>query len=165
MQTNDIDKLIFIGDHVSDRMDDGRLREITGFGEITGQSATVFMEDGGVMGLDEIKLEDICIQSAIRAVEIEIDEDITLTGWEIEINGQKRQQNQRADDSEISTAIASAEPQLLKSQILATVRRLEEVFAEELKTEGLQGGARKLLDQVHKAIGDRRGKLSDGSWN
>lgn len=165
MRTNDIDKLIFIGDHVSDRMDGDRLREVTGFGEINGQSASVFMEDGGVMGLDEIKLEDICIESAIRAVEVEIDEDITLTGWEIEINGEKRQHNQRANDSELSAAIASTEPQLLKSQILATVIRLEEVFAEELKTESYHGGARLLLDQVHKAIGDRRGKSSDGSWN
>ena len=61
MRTNDIDVLIFAGDTVIDRMDDNNLRTVSGFSGDT----TVHFEDGGVMGIGEIRLEDIRLESEV----------------------------------------------------------------------------------------------------
>lgn len=53
-----IDSEIFAGDHVLDRMDN-TIRTISHFGEIDGSDATVFMTDGGCMGIKEIDFGDV----------------------------------------------------------------------------------------------------------
>lgn len=202
MQTNDIDKLIFIGDQVADRMDDGNLREVVGFADVESDKASVIFKDGGVMGLDEINLDDIKLNGESIAFGLEVDEDITLTGWDVEtkkpdsqvmgregymhpceppglnelnfarvmsdqiMNQVTRQHNQRADDGSVALIISDTEPQLLRSQIGATIVRLQAVFEEELAMGGAgdKSAARELLADVHKAIGDRRGTSTDNGW-
>ena len=54
MKQSDINDQIFEGDNVIDPMD-GERRTISSFGEFSDDgNATVFMTDGGVMGLNEI---------------------------------------------------------------------------------------------------------------
>lgn len=60
MRATDINELIFEGDTVIDNMDDSR-RIVSGFVVHDENQVTVNMEDGGVMGLDEISFDDIRI--------------------------------------------------------------------------------------------------------
>lgn len=48
--------IVYEGDFVRDRMDNGRIRQVA---VIVG--STMYMEDGGVMGTDEIK--DVVLES------------------------------------------------------------------------------------------------------
>ena len=59
MRTKDINVLIFDGDLVKDNMDEGRLRRVSEIQDHGDGTASVYMTDGGVMGLDEISLDDI----------------------------------------------------------------------------------------------------------
>lgn len=60
MKVSDINVLIFEGDTVIDRMD-GTRREIQFFHIHDERDASVYMVDGGVMGLNEIRFDDIQI--------------------------------------------------------------------------------------------------------
>jgi len=61
MKTNDINTLIFEGDHVVDNMDDERIRQIETIHDHGDGTASVNMVDGGVMALSEIQFDDIRI--------------------------------------------------------------------------------------------------------
>lgn len=52
--------LVQAGDWVRDRMDNGKLRQVV---EVSG--ATLYMADGGVMGTEEVSLEDIVLESEV----------------------------------------------------------------------------------------------------
>lgn len=62
MLVNEINKMIFEGDCVIDHLDNDNVREIASFQIHDKYLATVYMTDGGVMGLDEIDFNDITIQ-------------------------------------------------------------------------------------------------------
>jgi hypothetical protein len=59
MKTTEINVLIFEGDLVKDNLDDGKLRRVSHFHDHGDDTASVYMTDGGVMGLDEISFDDI----------------------------------------------------------------------------------------------------------
>lgn len=58
MRTNDINVLIFEGDHVLDNKDNA-VREIKRIDDHGDDTASVYMIDGGVMALSEISFDDI----------------------------------------------------------------------------------------------------------
>jgi hypothetical protein len=67
MKTNDINTLIFNGDHVLDNMDN-TVRQVSEIQDHGDGTASVYMADGGVMDLAEIQFDDIRLES-------EVDED------------------------------------------------------------------------------------------
>lgn len=58
MKMSDIRETIFEGDKVLDRMDNNSVREIARFQTHDDGNVSVFMTDGGVIGLDEIHWND-----------------------------------------------------------------------------------------------------------
>jgi hypothetical protein len=85
MRTTEINVLIFEGDLVKDNMDDGKLRRVSHFHDHGDDTASVYMTDGGVMGLDEISFNDI--QSSWEDIEkngtgLHPDRTFTITGYQ-----------------------------------------------------------------------------------
>ena len=64
MRVNEIGVLIVEGDHVIDRMDNS-VRKVSHFNDHGDNSASVYMEDGGVMALSEINANDIRLDSEV----------------------------------------------------------------------------------------------------
>lgn len=93
----------------------------------------------------------------IEVVELEVDETITLTGSEIEIDGEKqgRQHNRRATDSELSAALADAVPYLQRAQFRRAIRILEEYYEEALDVTSPESPQR-ILFEMHQITGERR---------
>jgi hypothetical protein len=58
MRTSEINETICIGDTVIDKMDDDAVRTISRFQDHGDNTACVYMTDGGVMALSEIKWND-----------------------------------------------------------------------------------------------------------
>lgn len=56
-----IDSEIFAGDHVRDPID-GEIRTVSHFGEIDGDQASVFLVDGGVIGIGELTWSSVFSQ-------------------------------------------------------------------------------------------------------
>ena len=64
MRTNDINTLIFEGDHVIDNMDNS-VRTVSQIQDHGDNTASVHMVDGGAMALSEIRSEDIRLESEV----------------------------------------------------------------------------------------------------
>ena len=65
MRTHEIDTLMCVGDHVIDRMDDDRIRQIESIHDHGDGTASVNMVDGGAMALSEISFDDIRLESEV----------------------------------------------------------------------------------------------------
>ena len=64
MAENRIGVIVEVGDWIVDRMDDNRLRKISYFMGDEGDES-VYMEDGGVMGINEITRDDVYLPGEI----------------------------------------------------------------------------------------------------
>ncbi len=63
-----------------------------------------------------------------------------------------------ADEATLDTRLAELEPVVLRGQLNAAIKRLEQVFDRTVARDGLQAG-RRLVELIHLVGGDRRIKV------